>query len=205
MLQSNDKKSDIRNRMLQRRAALPSSFLEETENTCSRRLFALLEDKKGDVGGLSVMSYVSFKNEFPTRRINADILSRCKGLVLPRTDGEWNIHALRFDGAGGMAFSAFGIEEPDPASCEEVDKSSIDVILLPGVAFDRGGGRLGFGKGCYDRFLRGISPHTLLIGLSYGFQVCEALPCEGHDVPCNMLFTEAGIIECDSGGIGSLD
>lgn len=76
------------------------------------------------------------------------------------------------------------------------DPSLLDVILVPGLAFDHHGHRLGRGKGCYDRFLEQMKqlPHPpLLIGLAYDFQIIEALPIEQHDQKVDMLCTPTKI------------
>ena len=74
--------------------------------------------------------------------------------------------------------------------CKE---NNIDVILVPGLAFDRNGGRMGFGKGYYDRLLE--SSKAVKIGLCYDFQILEKIPTESHDVPMNFVITEKEILE----------
>ena len=65
-------------------------------------------------------------------------------------------------------------------------------MIIPGVAFDREGGRLGFGKGCYDAFLGSID--TFKVGLCYGVQLVDEVPTEEHDIKMDMIVTECGII-----------
>ncbi len=70
-----------------------------------------------------------------------------------------------------------------------LDPSSIDVVAVPGVAFDRRGGRIGYGGGYYDRFLRGVSAFT--VGLGFGHQVLdEDLPGGSFDLPVDAIVTE---------------
>ena len=71
----------------------------------------------------------------------------------------------------------FGVMEPDFG--EEIKYNEIDLVIVPGVAFDINGNRIGFGKGYYDRFLRGYNGKTIV--LAYDFQVLESIETEEHD------------------------
>lgn len=78
--------------------------------------------------------------------------------------------------------------EPKPEETKEVSKTSIDLILVPGLIFDKKGYRIGFGGGYYDRFLKDFSKHT--IALIYSKQVRTGLPIESFDVPVRKIITE---------------
>ncbi|RLF88523.1 5-formyltetrahydrofolate cyclo-ligase, partial [Thermococci archaeon] len=86
----------------------------------------------------------------------------------------------------------FNIMEPREAIDEEVN---LDLIVVPGVAFDESGYRLGFGKGYYDRFLRSFRETTKL-GLAYEFQVLEEVPRDEGDIPVDFIITEKRRIDC---------
>ena len=87
--------------------------------------------------------------------------------------------------------SAF--KEPDTVEIiKELWEQGKKVILVPGLAFDRNGGRMGFGKGYYDRLLE--SSNAVKIGLCYDFQILEKIPTESHDVPMNFVITEKEIL-----------
>ena len=77
----------------------------------------------------------------------------------------------------------------------QVLPEQIDVVLVPGLAFDRTGNRLGRGKGYYDRFLRRLSPDVLTIGLALDAMIREKIPCDENDHPVNIVVTESEIIE----------
>ena len=77
-----------------------------------------------------------------------------------------------------------------------MNPESFDLVIIPGVAFDRQGGRLGYGKGYYDRFLEQTTAFRL--ALAFNFQVLEKVPTEKHDVPMNGILTESGIIEVNN-------
>ncbi len=90
---------------------------------------------------------------------------------------------------------AYGIPSP-PASSPEVAAWEIDVVLVPGLAFDRRGYRLGYGGGYYDRFLPLLRPGALKVGLAYARLLWEELPAEEHDQAVDWVVTEEGIHRC---------
>jgi len=99
---------------------------------------------------------------------------------------------------------AYGIMEPDEGLCEEIDPSTIDVVMVPGSVFDRKGGRYGYGGGYYDRFLSMKARQALRIALAFSFQVLEDIPLRSHDELMDFIVTEKEVIECEkeiSGGI----
>ena len=98
----------------------------------------------------------------------------------------------RIESLDEMTAGSYEIKEPVKRS-RAIDTAEIDTIAVPGVAFDLGGGRLGYGKGYYDRFLKGLG--CAIIALAYEFQVLkENLPLEEHDVPVQAIVTEKRVI-----------
>ncbi len=83
------------------------------------------------------------------------------------------------------------IYEPDPSLCSPVPPERLELMIVPGLAFDQQLFRLGFGGGFYDRFLQG--KHIFLCGLALDFQLVDHLPTEPHDIPLDALITEEGI------------
>lgn len=86
-----------------------------------------------------------------------------------------------------------GLLEPDPDRTEPVEER-FDLVLVPGLAFDRRGGRIGYGAGLYDRFLAGTG--ALKVALAYSLQVLDSVPVEPHDVPVDRILTEQESIVC---------
>jgi 5-formyltetrahydrofolate cyclo-ligase len=76
-----------------------------------------------------------------------------------------------------------------------VDPATLDAVVVPGMAFDRQGGRLGRGAGVYDRFLARLPERTLRIGLIPSALLVERLPTEPHDIPMHAVATERGVLE----------
>ena len=89
----------------------------------------------------------------------------------------------------GLFKSDFGILEPTEDN-ELIDINKIELILVPGLAFDKNGNRMGHGNGYYDRFLSSCSTSTIFIGIAYSFQVFNTIPFDKYDVKIHKLITE---------------
>ena len=137
----------------------------------------------------SVMLYYPIGGEVDTSYISERAFADGKRVIYPVTD-EASGEITPVEVVAGAEFTkgGFGIHEP----CGERYTGEIDLIVVPGVAFDREGGRLGFGKGCYDRFLAGVK--SCKIGLCYGAQLIDCVECEEHDVRMDMIVTEDEIV-----------
>ncbi len=116
-------------------------------------------------------------------------------------EGEWRLAATRTPEHGGLTVHElggplevhrFGFLQPH-RSAPQVAVSEIDAVLVPGLAFDLDGGRLGRGAGYYDGLLAAVAPETLLVGIAPEAVVVDHLPTEAHDVPMTHLATETGI------------
>lgn len=113
-----------------------------------------------------------------------------KQLLLPRVVGE-DLSFSPYKGVEALKVGAFGIMEPDDLEAEVAAKD-IDLVIVPGVAFDRGLNRLGRGGGYYDRWLSSLDVPT--IGLCFDFQLMDAIPTEPFDKKMDMIITEKEII-----------
>lgn len=181
--------------MKQLRSELSDKSIAETASGLFDRLREI-PDISGKISeGATIMSYMSFRNEFPTHTLNKSILDSGCRLVLPLTDKELRIHSYYVNSIDELKRSGMGILEPDPEKAVECGPDAPDIILLPGLAFDRNGIRLGFGAGCYDRFLPGIRKDALLVALAYSFQVVDELPKDIYDIPCHCILTENSFID----------
>ena len=92
-----------------------------------------------------------------------------------------------------LIYGLFGIQEPPKERRIPMTPDIFDLVIVPGVAFDRKGGRLGHGMGYYDRFLKLTSAYIL--ALTFDCQIIESVPTETHDIPMNAILSESGIIE----------
>ena len=140
-----------------------------------------------------IMLYMPLGNEVDTTAVIKAAFCDGKQLVFPVTDGKTG-EIIPHYAAEDTVFKkgAFSIQEPYGTSI--ADLSQVDVILVPGITFDKKGARVGFGKGYYDRLLKNTI--ALKIGFCYDFQICEEIEAEGHDIRMDLLISESGLIQC---------
>lgn len=115
---------------------------------------------------------------------------RDKTILLPLVEGD-DLRLLRYEGKDSLKSGAFGILEP-AEGCRPVAESDIDLIVVPGVAFDRSHNRLGRGKGFYDRLLSKLNVPK--IGICFDFQLKDQIPAEPFDRKMDLIITEKEII-----------
>jgi 5-formyltetrahydrofolate cyclo-ligase len=115
-----------------------------------------------------------------------------KEWIFPRVDGE-TLSLHRWSPQAPWRKGPFDIREPDPSSWEEAGIGTIDLALVPGLAFDRNGGRLGRGMGFYDRLLSSAGFRALKIGIVTERFLLQAIPTEPHDIGMDLVVTEAAV------------
>lgn len=108
--------------------------------------------------------------------------SRCKRILLPVVIGDAALELREYCGEGSLKSGAFSIREPQGRAF--ADYADIDLAVVPGVAFDSYGNRLGRGKGYYDRLLQTLARYRIpTLGVCFDFQKLDNIPCEPHDIP----------------------
>jgi 5-formyltetrahydrofolate cyclo-ligase len=185
-------KQAFRRQMLAERAALPAGERADRSREACRHLlsFAKLAACR------TVMAFHPMREELDIVPFLDSARQRGQEVWLPLTlVAERRLIPYRYTGPDMLRPGAYGIMEPDPAKAEEADLAALDAVLVPGVAFDRQGGRMGYGGGFYDRFLAALDRKPMLIGCGYHFQVVPSVPVEPHDVRLDYLVTEAGVLE----------
>lgn len=143
----------------------------------SAEIVAALEAHPAFRAASTILLYHSLKDEVDTHAFIRK-WSREKRILLPVVTGD-DLELRLYTGPEDLAVGAYGIEEPTGARF--TDYSAIDLIVVPGVAFDRDGNRLGRGKGYYDRLLPRI-PSAYKIGICFPFQVVDEVPAEPFDI-----------------------
>jgi 5-formyltetrahydrofolate cyclo-ligase len=141
-----------------------------------------------------VACYVSIDNEVDTRRLIISALDMGKQVCVPVTQKKSVMHFQLISGLDELLPTRFGLLEPVFQAEKIVVPDDLDLVIVPGLAFDRQGNRLGFGGGFYDRFLTRCSATRM--GLAYAFQVVDVVPIENHDVQMDRLVTEDEVILC---------
>jgi 5-formyltetrahydrofolate cyclo-ligase len=138
-----------------------------------------------------VMAYWSIGSEIDTTPFLNAVLESGKTLVLPkinRSAGVLDLYQVANLGTD-LQTGIWNIREPNPTICAPADPSDLDLILVPGVAFDRHGGRVGHGKGYYDKLLAQC-PRAYKIAAAFEAQVFDKVPMNPHDIPIDALITE---------------
>lgn len=185
-------KAELRNLFRSKRQNLNPGERNEASSRICKRLLDLPEIRRAR----SVMLYVPTKNEVDTWPLLEHFWVIETEVLLPRCRDEqpgfMDIHAVR--GPRELGAGHFGLTEPVLGLAPLVVDPRPDVILIPALAFDRGGFRLGFGGGYYDRFLSRLTCRHLRIGLAYDFQLADHLPAEPWDIPVQRVITQDTII-----------
>ena len=179
-------KTDIRIAIRARKALLD----DDERRQAARRVFATLRHMAAFMVARKVLLYHSLADELSTREFMAE-MDGCKQFFLPRVNGI-DLEILPYDRTR-MHLGAFRIEEPD--GDDTVDVGDIDLIIVPAVAFDRRGNRIGRGKGYYDRLLS--RSRALTVGVCYDFQLFDEFETEQHDMPVDYVIADGHpVIHC---------
>jgi 5-formyltetrahydrofolate cyclo-ligase len=196
-----DQKRSLRRAMNDRRAQLTVADRQQASGRAAERLLAL--DEVGEIARRAgcVAGFAAVRAEIDPTAALDEVRRRGGRVAYPRVVDDLRPR-LRFHVADSADLRAgrFGIPEP-PASNEEVALGQIDLLIVPGVAFDAEGRRLGFGGGYYDELLRtratgrgGDSAGPVVLGLGYDFQIVDACPAEPHDQMIDGVVTDARVI-----------
>lgn len=127
----------------------------------------------------TLLLYSALPDEVPTKVLIDELVAQGKTVLLPRVISDTDMELRRYTGRQDLQPGAYGILEPIGELFTDYEK--IDVAIVPGMAFDAEGHRLGRGKGYYDRFLSRV-PYIYRIGLCFSWQMVEQIPCDEHDI-----------------------
>lgn len=181
-------KNLIRTEIRKRRDLLSNLAREEKSEKIMKYFFELNDYKSAE----KIMCYISFSSEVNTFPMLKRIISDKGSVWVPVIRGN-DILAVRIKSLYGLRKNKFGILEPSHARREK--EVYFDIIVVPGIAFDKKGNRIGFGKGYYDRFLNKI-PAKRKIALCFDFQILPKLPTSESDQKVEKIITEKGVIVC---------
>ncbi len=140
----------------------------------------------------TVLAYAGFGSELQTGDFLRRTLDLGKTLLLPRVNRETkslDIYEVK-DLERDLESGTWGIREPNPGICSPADIRAVDFVLVPGVAFDSRGGRLGYGAGFYDRLLANRPSQAWLVAGAFEIQMIEHVPMQERDVPVDVIVTE---------------
>jgi len=148
----------------------------------------------------SIMCYVSFGNEAYTHLLIKKWICDGKQISVPCVANAGrdsrSMYAVRINAFNELsARGKYGIFEPPLLECNIIDPAKLDIIIVPGSAFDINKNRMGYGAGFYDMFFSNVSAgRCKKIGICFDFQVLDSIPYEEHDIPLDLLVTDKRII-----------
>lgn len=196
-MQTVDERQSLRAKMAARRSMLEASARISAATGVMRSLEQLPEFMVDQ----NIAGYWAVRGEVPLNLAVARLHARGQRYFLPVLDAQAprTLRFAEFIAGGALEPNRFGI--PEPLDTAAHDARQLDVVLLPLLAFDACGNRLGTGGGWYDTtfsFLRQCARPSkpLLVGIGYAFQQVESLPAENWDVPLDYVATERGLIAC---------
>ena len=147
----------------------------------------------------NLLIYMASLKEVQTRRIIEKFFKKNVAIYLPLVDlSQGKIFFFRVsDFDNGLEKGPFGIFQPKFDERNLLDETKdIDLIVVPGMAFDEKGGRIGNGKGFYDKFLATVPPHITIIALAFELQIVDEIILFNYDIPVHKIITEKRIIAC---------
>lgn len=191
--------------LFQQKAAIRKEILEkrksqnpDTRDAHSRDIISALWQCEDFQKAGSILIYLSKDEEVRTDDLLQRAFASGKRVFVPVVNPESDeLEISELPGPDTKFQSGpFGVREPVDKDRHRVSPDQIDLVVAPGVAFDRRGGRIGYGKGYYDRLLRRLGSHVSRVALAFGFQVLEAVPQGGSDIRIDTIITENTTVNC---------
>ncbi|MCF6460432.1 5-formyltetrahydrofolate cyclo-ligase [Clostridium sp. Cult3] len=187
-------KKVLRKQILDKRSQLTPQEIKEKSKSIENRLFSLVEYKQSNF----IFSFISFRDEVHTHEIIKTSLDNGKRIGVPITVVEPRkllVSEIKdFDEELEMGY--YDILAPKEEYQRIVSPDLVDLVLVPGVAFDERGYRVGYGGGYYDRFFSGLKRDVVKIGLCYELQISSQVPIDSYDIPVDYILTERRLIKC---------
>ena len=171
------RKDDLRRQTRQTKRQFTPQQLEELSLLVISSLRPFLAEAQ------TIMAYYSLPDEVNTHALIDELVAEGKTVLLPRVVGDTVMELCRYSSEADLCEGAFHIQEP--VGQRFTDMSLIDTALVPGMAYDAQGHRLGRGKGYYDRLLAGLDCRK--IGVCFDFQKVSEVPVDVHDIPVDIV------------------
>ena len=191
-----DVKKNLRRRIINSRDQMSRVEIEQKSTKIAEKLYALPEYKNAS----SILFFLSFGSEVDTRPMVEETIERGKIALAPKTVSKTRKLLLSqiLDWDKDLAPGVYNIPEPRSEALRLVDPETVELVIVPGVAFDRRGNRLGYGGGYYDRFFMQLRKNTPLIALAFELQIVSSVPVDYWDRLVDLIITEKDVIKPDT-------
>ena len=191
-----DAKREIRREARERMRAFTEDFIRQNSASAS----ILLSQQPEWKAAQRVLGYLALKDELEFSSLLKSALADSKTVALPRYIPEQNTYCAAVlpekESFASLSFGRFGILEPS-ATAPILPLNQLDFVLVPGVAFDLSGRRLGRGKGFYDRLLAETNNACIKCGVALEEQLVAVIPAEPHDIAMDFILTPSRWIVCN--------
>lgn len=178
-------KEVFRRACIEERKAVSADEKERAGKIIFQKLIGSVEYVKAE----KIFIYVSMKNETPTADIINRALSDGKTVAVPVTLKNREMFFVKIDGLGNLVKSKFGVYEPISGREDEITPDKNTLLVVPGVAFDKSGRRMGYGGGYYDTYIEKYGIENT-VAIAFDIQVKDSIPYEEHDKMMKMIITE---------------
>ncbi|MDY6825747.1 MAG: 5-formyltetrahydrofolate cyclo-ligase [Bacillota bacterium] len=185
-------KKELRRLIIDRRDRLSDEQINAKSFQIAERLFSLPAYQSAE----TVMFFISFGSEVVTRPMVERVIEEGKTALAPKTKPKSRelIPSRILDWEEDLAPGSYGIPEPKEGKLRPYLPDVIDLLIVPGVAFDNDGNRLGYGGGYYDRFFPLLKSNVPLVALAFEIQIVPSVPVESWDRPVDFIITESKVI-----------
>lgn len=167
---------------------------QENKDELSREICAKFASLPGYARAKTVMYYIDVRSEVRTRHALPDALTQGKKIVVPWCNDKGELELFHLENMEELAVGMYKILEPKAElralPAKQVRATDLDLIMVPGVAFDRTGARMGHGKGYYDKLLQHARRDTPLVALAFECQLFDEIPTAPHDIFMDLILTE---------------
>lgn len=186
-----EEKKILRNKILSIRDSLNRNEKEIMDN----EIFNKLKNTELYKNARNIFIYISFSNEINTINIIKKALEDKKDVFIPKIyKTNKSMKAIKLNSFDDLKKNSMGILEPIDDS-KYIEKENIDLIVVPGVVFDKDCNRIGYGGGYYDRYLKDIAYKNNKVVLAYDLQVIDKIESEEHDIKVDYIITNSKVIK----------
>jgi 5-formyltetrahydrofolate cyclo-ligase len=184
-------KNEIRKELITKRENVEREIIVKNSQLIEEFLFDIPEFKSST----TILFYASFRNEVDTKRMIEKSIALGKRILVPICLPETRDLILsELKSLKELVPGHYGVKEPESQFVRPVSKEEVEVVIVPGVAFDKKGYRLGYGAGYYDRLIERLSLGCTTIGLAFEMQILNIVPAQQHDMKVDIIITEERVM-----------